>query len=260
MDNGPDRELGKLEDLSKATPAMIFKGSKKLIQAVTWLVRKVIKARQTKIEELRKSAEREVIDEISAKIDDKKLLEKTFRKEPELKEYLTPEPQSMTSKLWGKLSGKSQEKTITHPRELSKAAWKFKHNLLKRLISLDKTVKIEEIVKNNPQLSVLLENPKKPKDMPLKAVDTDRNVEQRRPSKAVDTNLNMSNNQPLDKEVKQSRFSDRVQHAKQKSALQNEELRRGNKARELGLGSTVTKSGMKPPIKRLNTPNVSFGR
>lgn len=266
MDNGPDREVGKLEDLSKATPGMALTAVVKLFKFARGLARTVNKIRQSRVAKRTERAERELVGELFAKAkemgEDGKFLENILRQDPEWKKYLKPESKSIWSKLFNLLfRSEPQQQAITQPIMTGKEAWKAKSNFLNLLSTKDSTSKLRDLIDSNPQLKAYFENSKKPKDMPLKAVDTDRNVEQRRPSKAVDTNLNVSNNQSLAKEGKQlNKFSDITQHAKQNSALWNEKLRQENKARERGLGSALTKPGIKPPMRRQSIPNISPGR
>jgi hypothetical protein len=248
MDNGQDREVGKLEDLFKATPGVTFKTLRQVYSLIRWTGSKGSSFFQSRKANRVDAAKRELVGELLAKDKDGKI-EELLRKKTEWQKYLTPEPKGTFSKILDViLRRKPKQQAVSHPRMSTKADLKTKQSFLNELLTKDKDSALLNVIKKDPQLTNYLENQKKMKTTPVKAADT---------------SLNVAESQPLAKEGKKlSRLSDLSQRARKQSALLNSDLQQNDKARDRRhsiSGSTLTKPGIKPPVRRHSVPNVSLG-
>lgn len=238
MDNGPDREVSKIEDVSKTLPSVAMKFMLRGYNMIKWVARKGINTFKKAKVNKEDQAKRELVSELLAK-DEDGYIKQLLRKKPEWNKYLQPEPKGIFSRVFDLiLRRKPQDKAIANPRMTTKANLKTKQNFLENLLVEDKDGILNHIIKSDPQLTNYFENPKK-----AKATS----------KKMADKGLNITPSQPLSQDGEKFRTVAEVSaFAKEKAAQTNGKLKENAKSLD---PRTV---GGNLPIRRHSMPNVSL--
>lgn len=231
MDNGPDREVSKVEDLSKFAPSKIFKLIKDIYGFSQWMGSKGKNFYQSRKEKNEDKVKRAFVEDLLKK-DENGKIHQLLSSKTEWQKYLNPEPKSRLSKLFDFIfNRKSAQQMITHPKAITKSDSKIRNSFLNELKTKDKQGILTDLIKNNPELIEVSDKRKNAKITPVKAADT---------------NLNVTAKQSGNKEGKKlGRLSERVSNATQKAARANAKLQENER--------------LTPPTRRHSMPNVSLG-
>lgn len=157
MDNGPDREVSKVEDLAKATPGMAWKLAKGLL----FFGKKSIKKQRQRIAAKKaKRAEDVKYDTVQEllKHDPDGHIRRMLTKNPEFKKYVKPriKPQSRFKRMTNFRRRKKMDPTQQvnkKPIQYTKADIETRNTFLEELKILDKKGAIEESINRNPKLT-----------------------------------------------------------------------------------------------------------
>ncbi|MBF8808721.1 MAG: hypothetical protein IC227_11335 [Enterococcus lacertideformus] len=238
MDNGPDREVSKLEDVSKTLPSVAMKFMLRGYNMIKRVASKGINTYKKAKVNKEDQAKRELVSELLAKDKDGQI-KQLLRNKPEWNKYLQSEPKGIFSRVLDLiLRRKPQDKAIANPRMTTKANLKTKQNFLENLLVGDKDGILHNIIKSDPQLTNYLENPKKAKDTLRKTADQ---------------GLNITPSQPLDQKGKEFRNVAEISaHAKKKAAQENNKLQNNMKSRDPRI------LGVNPHTRRNSMQNVSL--